>query len=117
VLAEKEFGGDRELTILDRILTAALVILERCRLPLKKDELGTEGGAHGCEDAVSSGLAGGVDEDVFEDRQNRSSGEIADFTQASPGGFERVGGKIESVFHGFEDLGAPGVEDVARDVI
>jgi hypothetical protein len=38
LLAEKEFGGDRELTILDRILTAAaLVIFERCRLPLKKD--------------------------------------------------------------------------------
>jgi hypothetical protein len=86
-------------------------------LPLEQNKLRTESGTHGCEDAVGSGLAGGVNEDVFEDGQNRGCGEIADFTQASPGRFECVGGKIESVFHGFEDLGAPGVEDVARDVI
>jgi hypothetical protein len=86
-------------------------------LPFEQNELGTEGGAHCGEDAVGSGLAGGVDEYVFEDGENRGCGEIADFTQASPRGFESVGREVEGVFHGFEDFWAPGVEDVARNVI
>jgi hypothetical protein len=39
-------------------------------LPLQENELGTEGRTHGSEDAVGTGLAGGVDEDVFEDGEN-----------------------------------------------
>jgi hypothetical protein len=86
-------------------------------LPLEQNKLRTEGGPHGSEDAVAAGLAGGVGEDIFEDGENGGCGEIADFTETAPGRFECVGGKIESIFHGFENLGAPGVKDVARNVI
>ncbi len=54
-------------------------------LPLKEDEFGAEGRAHGSEDAVGSGLAGGVDEDVFKNGEDGGCGEVADFAKALPG--------------------------------
>ena len=53
-------------------------------LPLEQDELGAEGWAHGGEDAVGAGFAGGVEEYVFEDGEDRGCGEIADLAQAAP---------------------------------
>jgi hypothetical protein len=103
----------------DQDITSGLAGVH-CRLPflpLEQDKLGTEGGAHCGEDAVGSGLAGGVDEDVFEDGENRGCGEIANFAETAPGRFECIGGKVEGVLHGFEDLGASGMKDVARNVI
>ncbi len=77
-------------------------------LPLQEDELRTEGWAHGSEDAVGSGFAGGVDEDVFEDGEDGGGGEIANLTQAAPGGLEGFVREIEGGLHGFEDLRSAG---------
>ena len=86
-------------------------------LPAEENKLRTEGRAHGREDAVGSWFAWRVDEDVFKDGEDRGCGEIADFAEAAPGGFEGVLWKVESGLHGFKDFGTAGVEDVARDVI
>ena len=86
-------------------------------LPLQEDELGTEGWAHRCEDAVGAGFARGVHEDIFEDGEDRGGGEITDLAEAAPGGLEGVVREVERVLHGFENLGAAGVKDVAGDVV
>ena len=65
---------------------------------------------------VGSGFAGGVEEVVLEDHEDGCGGEVSDFAEAAPGGFEGSGGKAEGGFHGFEDLGASAMEDVAGDV-